>query len=155
MDRPQLTQGHTGLVRVSTNRRSRVSGAIQDRPLGFVSLDGLEHVSFVGIRATADAGTQPISITIRTEDDQQVTLHSSVLVTSGDYQRETIYFSPSVAKLLDPEIMEPELLRLAKVYGAFTPEIAWEGAFDWPFTGPITSEFGTRRNYASTIPKLH
>ena len=155
LDPPQVVQGHTSVVCVSTNRSCRVSGMIQDRQLPFISQDGLEHVAFVGVRALAKAGRQPLRVVIRANDGQQVTLDTSLSIVPGNYGHETIHFSPEVAKLLDPKITRPELLRLAKVYAAFTPEIYWEGAFDWPWVGPITSQFGTRRQYGDAIRSYH
>lgn len=155
VDPSQVVQGHTALVRVSTNRPCHVSGIIEDRPLSFVTREGLVHVALVGVRAVATLETQPLRLSIRALDGQQVTLATHVQPLPGDFADETLHFSPEVARLLDPEITRPELLRLAEVYAAFSPRIQWEGAFDWPLDGPITSEFGTRRRYAGARPTYH
>lgn len=155
LDPPLVIQGHTSIVRVSTYPSSTVVGTIQDRQLQFVSQDGFQHVALLGVRALAEPGSQPLRVTIHADDGQQITLNTSLSVLPGDYADETIYLSSSVAKLLDPEITEPELRRLAEVYGAFTPEIRWEGAFEWPVVGRITSRFGTRRKYGSVAGGSH
>jgi murein DD-endopeptidase MepM/ murein hydrolase activator NlpD len=155
VDPSQVVQGHTALVRVYTNRPCHVSGLIEDRPLPFVTRQGVVHIALVGVRAVATLEMQPLRLAIRALDGQQVTLVTHVQPVQGDFAHELLHFSPEVARLLDPEITRPELLRLARVYAAFSPNIEWEGAFDWPFDGPITSEFGTTRSYAGALPTYH
>jgi len=151
----QISQGHTGLVRVQTNRPCRVTGTIEDRSLYFISQDELTHIAFLGVRALAKEEPQLLRISVHADDGQQVTLRSEISVLSGDYGHETLHLSAEVAKLLDPKITRPELLRLAKVYAIVSPKLLWEGAFDWPIDGPITSQFGTRRDYGQGILSYH
>jgi len=153
LDPGQVVQGHSVVVRVRTNRRCHVWGTIQERPdasplqVRFVSQGGLEHVGLLGVRAIATPGAQPLVVSIRSEDHQEVSLTTQVYVLEGEFDYESLRFSPTVRKLLDPEILRKEALRLAEMYGAFTPQIRWEGAFDWPIEARITSPFGTRRQY--------
>ena len=155
VDPSQVVQGHTAIVRVNTNWPCHVSGTIEDRALPFVTREGLVHVALVGVRAVATLEMQPLRLSIRALDGRQITLVTHVQPLPGDFGHETLHFSPEVTKLLDPKITRPELLRLAKVYAAFSPRMYWEGPFDWPFPGPITSEFGTRRRYAGAAPTYH
>lgn len=151
----QVRQGHTMVVRVMTNRTARVTGTIAEAPLGFVSHDELEHVALLGIHALAELVTQPLEIHVAGDEGQELTLGTILGVASGEFAQETIMFTPEVGALLDPAITQPELRRVLEIYGIFTPEIRWEGAFQWPYVGRVSSRFGTRRAYDGTIQSFH
>lgn len=155
LDRAQVIQGHTVVLRVVTNRPCRVVGVLSDRPLGFVSLDGLEHVALTGVSAIATPGTSAVAIRVRAEEGQEVALTTSLQIVAGEFGREILRFSPQVAKLLDPKITEAEQKRLSEVYAMSISRILWEGAFAWPCDGEITSEFGTRRGYEDREGSYH
>lgn len=151
----QVVQGHTGAVRVTTNLVCRVWGALGDQPLTFVSQDGTHHLALFGIGAMATPGTRPLRVAARAKGGQQVTLATQLSVVEGNYGQETLYFAPEIAKLLAPEIRERERLRITRVFSTFTPQIYWEGVFDWPIAGRITSPFGTRRQYGDLFSSYH
>ena len=155
VDRAAIVQGHTAVVRARTNAPALLRGTIQDREFSFVSSDGMEHVALVGVSAVAAIAPQALAVTARSENGQEVTLLTPLPVVAGDYRSETIRLSAQVAKLLDPEITRPELLRVAEVFGRFTPRILWDGPFDWPIRGPVTSRFGTRRQYGDQPGSFH
>jgi murein DD-endopeptidase MepM/ murein hydrolase activator NlpD len=96
-----------------------------------------------------------LEVTARSEDGREIELDTSLHVISGEYGRESIQFSPKVAKLLDPKFTRPEMLRLGEVYATFTPFAYWEESFTWPFGGAITSRFGTRRDYGGEMESCH
>ncbi len=152
---PQLVQGHTEVLRVTTNRTSRVVGWLGEQPLGLVSGDGREHLAFIGAGAVAISGTQHLVFAVRADDGQQVTLTIPLQTVDGVYDYEEIIFTPEVAKLLAPEITEPERLRVSATYAIFSPTIRWDGLFTWPVAGPTTSAFGTRRGYGAGVTSYH
>ena len=156
LDSAQVLQGHTALVRVIANRPCQLSGStIEDRQLNFVSTGQGEYVTLIGVHALAKPGPQVISIAARTVDGQRLSLSTSLFVLPGDFQEETIVLTPQLEGLLDPELTQPELLRLAEVYAAFTRQVGWSGPFDWPIEGPVTSDFGTRRQYGNVTQSFH
>ena len=155
LDQLEVTQGRTLVVRASTNRPSTVEGEFEERPIRFLSRDGRDHVAYLGVSATAKVMLQPLRLTARSKDGQQVTLASALRVSDGGYGSETLRFTTEIAKLLDPEITRPELLRLAPVYATFTSDVLWRGAFDWPIEGPVTSRYGTRRQYGDRLRSYH
>ena len=155
LDGAQVAQGHTVVVRVSTSQSCRLSGQILERELGFVPLDGHAHVAFLGVAADAEVGPQLLRVTARAEGGQQAELVTALEVVAGDYGSQTLHLSAKIARLLAPEIAEPELRRLAPIYATFTPHMLWDGPFDWPIKGPVTSGFGTRRSYSATLRSYH
>lgn len=156
LDSSQVAQGHTGIIRVTTNRSAILRGTIEEeRQLAFFSPDGLHHVALVGVHALSPLGNQPLRLVIDSEDGQQLALDTELQVVAGTYSSESLQFTPEIAKLLDPEISEPENIKIMEIFNSSTPDARWEGLFDWPVKGPITSEFGTRRLYQNRINGYH
>ena len=150
-----IVQGRTGTVRVRANQPCLVSGAIEDRALIWVSESDEVHTALFGVHALAEPEEQTIKIAVFTASGQRIELSRQVQIVAGNYARETLHFAPSVAKLLDPEISQPEQARLDTIYAAATPRILWAGTFQWPFSGPFTSVFGTRRQYGNVTSSFH
>jgi murein DD-endopeptidase MepM/ murein hydrolase activator NlpD len=153
--RAEVFQGKTVALRVRSNRPCRLSGTFGERSLAFASEDGLQHAALVGVSAIADSGEQGISIMARSQDGQELSLTTRVRIVAGKFGREVLHFAPEVAKLLEPKTMEAEQVRLAEAFAASAPRILWQGTFDWPCPGAITSEFGTRRGYESREGSYH
>jgi hypothetical protein len=151
----QIVQGHTGVVHVKTSHPCRVTGMLAERAVTFVLSDELEYLAFVGTSAVAEAGTQTLRISVRTEDGQQVTLNVLVRTVPGRYDYEMLTFTPEVAKLLAPEIADPERQRITDIYAWANSRMFWQGRFTWPLTNTITSEFGTRRGYGGPATSFH
>ncbi|HUV95395.1 MAG TPA: M23 family metallopeptidase [Anaerolineae bacterium] len=151
----QVVQGHSAIVRVGANRNFRARGTIDGRALAFVSVDGREHVALLGVHALAPPGVQRLVVSVRSEDQQELSLTTQLYVVEGEFGHEEIRFSPTVRELLDPEIMEKENLYVGEVFASFSPEIHWQGAFDWPLSGATTSPFGVRRQYEGKLAGFH
>ncbi|MFP3895410.1 MAG: M23 family metallopeptidase [Anaerolineales bacterium] len=155
LEQSEVMQGRTTVVWVRTNLPSHVWGSVGGRSLQFVSVSELEHYCLVGMQALDQLGPHPLEVVAQGLDGRQVILQTSLYVVSGDYERETIHFTPKVSELLDPQYTRPELLRLTEVYATFTPQVHWEHSFSWPCEGAITSHFGTRRRYGGEIQSYH
>ena len=154
-DHAGVTQGHTAVVRVTTNRSCRLAGSLGDQRLSFVTVDGTEHMAFAGISAVAETGPSQLLIRARAEDGQEMALVTSIQIVAGRFGREVLHFSPTVAKLLAPEIQQEEQARLAEAYATSQPKVLWAGPFIWPNQGEITSDFGTRRTYEDREGSYH
>ena len=155
VSRRSIVQGHTIEIRLLTSHRCQVHGSIDSRPLRFYSEDGYEHFGLAGVHALAPQERQELVIAIRSDDGQELVLKTGIDVAAGDYAQEVLDFSPSVAKLLDPAIANPEMERIAGIYARYTPVKHWQGRFDWPMIGRITSAYGTRRDYGGRLRSYH
>lgn len=147
----EVVQGHTALVQALPNRPCTLEGNIEGRALRFVPAptaeQPLRQVAYLGIGAMAALTPQPLRVIARSPDGQTVSFQAEIGVLPGDYDTERIVLSTQTLKLLDPAIAEPEAIKVAAVYARFSPEKRWEDTFAWPWQGPITSRFGTRRAY--------
>ncbi|NLG49688.1 MAG: M23 family metallopeptidase [Chloroflexi bacterium] len=156
LDSPEVEQGSVGTIRVTTNRPTTLRGTIEEeRQLFFFSPDGLHHMALVGVHALAPLGHQPLRLVIDSEDGQQLAFDTEIKVIAGDFVSESLQFTPEVAQLLDPKISEPENIRMMEVFNSSAPDAVWQGLFDWPVEGTITSEFGTRRLYQGEVNGFH
>jgi len=151
----EVVQGHTTMIEVETNRPCTVTGTIGTAEIGFLPSKEGHYVALAGIHALTEPRTKEVRVTAQSDDGQIVTLTTRIEVVEGDYAHERLDFSPAIAKLLDPEIVQPELERLLVVYGEETPEKLWQGPFSWPWQGPVTSAFGTRRDYGGKMDGYH
>mgnify|MGYP000855231580 CR=1 FL=1 len=44
---------------------------------------------------------------------------------------------------------------MSELCGTWTPQVLWNGRFNWPLEAAVTSAFGTRRNYAGRFLSYH
>ncbi|NLG26781.1 MAG: M23 family metallopeptidase [Chloroflexi bacterium] len=150
-----LVQGHTGVVRVRTSRAASVTGSAGERPLAFVTSDGLEHAAFWGVHALAEPQVLPLTLEARSQDGGEIVLVTSVQVLEGDYESETLTFTPEVSTLLDSETMQAEEARLVEVFATLSAQKQWVESFRWPLEAAVTSEFGSRRDYGGRFVSYH
>lgn len=151
----EVMQGHITMIEIETNRPCVVSGALGMVEVRFHATQENHYAALVGIHALTEPGLQEALVTAKSEDGQVLTLATQIRIIEAGYAHETLSFAPAIARLLDPEIVRPELERLALVYGGETPEKRWQGRFSWPWQGPVTSAFGTRRDYGGVIDGYH
>ena len=150
-----VPQGRTILVRLHTNQPVSVLATLGDVSLEFVPLAGNDWGALAGISALAEVGVVPIRTELTSRDGRRLVLDAELRVVSGGYESETLYFTPEIGQLLQPEITQPEAERLRAVYGTFTPQAQWQGEFVWPLDGVFTSYFGTRRLYDGRLQSYH
>jgi murein DD-endopeptidase MepM/ murein hydrolase activator NlpD len=160
LDPPQVVQGRTAMVQVLTNLPCTVEGAIEGRALRFVpgatSEEPHRQVAYLGIGAMAAPAAQRVRVIARSLDGDDAassvaSFEADLTVLAGDYAEERITLTPQTRKLLDPAIAEPEAIKVAAVYARFSPARRWQGLFVWPWQGPMTSRFGTRRAYGGGL----
>jgi len=68
-------------------------------------------------------------------------------LTPTDFPVEAIVVSDEQAQLHAPDLEVQEATTLNAVYGRFTPVQLWQGPFNPPVQGRVTTSFGARRSY--------
>ncbi len=154
VDPPQVLQGESAIVRVAANRPCTLTGALEGRALFFIQEEAppegpYRYAAYLGVHAMAPLGAQALRVQARAEDGQQITLETALTVLAGHYAEERIRLTAETQQLLDPAISEPEQRKVDAIYARATPARVWQGLFTWPWQGPITSSFGTRRAYGA------
>jgi murein DD-endopeptidase MepM/ murein hydrolase activator NlpD len=74
-------------------------------------------------------------------------LTGTVTVSPTDFPVEAITLEPGVASLLDPDLVDQELVVIREVYATFTPRRLWDGFFVRPNPAGLTDVYGSRRSY--------
>jgi murein DD-endopeptidase MepM/ murein hydrolase activator NlpD len=77
-------------------------------------------------------------------------------VKAGQFEHQLIQLDPTVENSLGSEAeQQAERDRDFGFYNQVTPEKLWTGRFSWPLTGPITTQFGSRRDYVGGGSEIH
>jgi murein DD-endopeptidase MepM/ murein hydrolase activator NlpD len=139
-------QGRTVSISLPAEGRSAVAGALGAWPIQFFR-EGDRFVGLVGIYALADPGAYSLTLTLTDQAGNATTYNQSIAVANGGYARERLDLTPDKTQLLDPQLTLPERERIAAVVAPITPTRYWQGTFQLPAVGRITSVFGTRRSY--------
>jgi murein DD-endopeptidase MepM/ murein hydrolase activator NlpD len=144
-------QGKTIGIHAQTIGPATLSGTFLGYPIQFVTQDANQHYAVFGIHAFADSGVYPMVITITTPNGSQSTQTFRVHVVDGGYGVEDISLDTAQQDLLNPQVTEPEWEKVATVMSSFTSQRYFDGLMGLPSTGPISSQFGTRRMYNGGI----
>jgi murein DD-endopeptidase MepM/ murein hydrolase activator NlpD len=143
-----ITQGVTVQIRVSSAQPVTLSGLLVDHSLHFFPQADGSQVALQGVHAMTDPGLYPLHIDVTLADGSQQSFEQMVLVTSGNYQPETLSVDPS---FIDPAVTGPEEAWLLSQVTPVTPEKYWQGMFQLPVDSGycVRSNYGNRRTYNS------
>jgi murein DD-endopeptidase MepM/ murein hydrolase activator NlpD len=140
-------QGQTISIHITTTGPAALSGTFISYPVRFVTQDATQHHALFGIHTFAASGVYPLELTATELDGTQATLTLRLRVDDGGYASESITLGPDQQDLLMPEVDQPEWQRIATIMSGFTAQRYFDGLMGLPSSGPITSQFGTRRDY--------
>lgn len=143
---PRVSQGHTWILRIRTNEPASVEARIGDRPLTVEAANGFGW-AVVGFGPTSETADLPVVVDGRDPAGNVAEEHDHVVVAAEDFPLDAVDVPPALAALLAGEIRTEEDKRLAERYQRSSGEKLWEGRFTLPITGPVITEFGTRRTY--------
>jgi hypothetical protein len=98
----------------------------------------------------------PMTITVYRSDGTTANMNSTLRVESGQFIREPLFVVPSDRLyLLDMNVQTNEDARLLSIYSVVTPTRFWEGQFTMPVSAPLTSPFGSVRDYNDGTTRRH
>ncbi|MEA3345235.1 MAG: LysM peptidoglycan-binding domain-containing M23 family metallopeptidase [Chloroflexota bacterium] len=141
-------QGQTLVIRVRTEGRLRVRGAILGQEFDFVTEAsvGGEAWALVGVPVSTEPGRYELSLIAEGFESEA---HLWLTVLAGDFGTDYIQFSPEDSRLLDPELLKEERAKLHRYWSHTRPSKLWRGSFRLPIADdtPVSSPFGTRRSY--------
>ena len=142
-----ITQGVTVQIKVTPSLPVSLGGMLVDHPLNFFPLEDGSRVALQGVHAMTDPGLYPLRIDVTSSDGSTRSFEQMVLITSGNYQAETLSVEPS---FIDPEITVPEDAWLLALVAPVTPDKYWQGMFQMPVADDsycVKSKYGNRRSY--------
>jgi murein DD-endopeptidase MepM/ murein hydrolase activator NlpD len=104
-------------------------------------------VAMVGLDAFAEAGVYTLELSGAGKRPWR-SFTQDIVVAPREYGTQYITIPEEISYLLAPEIRANEDQFLDTLYTQFTPEIYWEGAFQYPVTSTVvTASYGDARSY--------
>ncbi|NWJ47736.1 MAG: M23 family metallopeptidase [Chloroflexi bacterium] len=154
-DSGAVVQGHTLKVRVLGSVPSNVTASFNGQKLTFVSQAG-ELAAYAPIVSNAALRPQLLRTEIIDNTGVVRRFDQNIGVLAGQFEHQTIQLDPAVESSLgSDEEQQRERDRDFSFYNQVTPVKLWSGRFSWPLTGPITTPFGSRRDYVGGGSEIH
>lgn len=141
-----VLQGQTVELVVETNLACAVSARLGEQAVLLADLAGHIQWAVVGVSAMQDPGALPLVVSATTASGQSATVRTSVQIVSADYGFYRLELTEEQQAIVAAEKVEEEKL-VDEITSLFTLQPLWYDAFTRPWDGPVTSEFGTRRDY--------
>jgi murein DD-endopeptidase MepM/ murein hydrolase activator NlpD len=146
----QILQGRTDWLVVETSRPLELTASWNGLPLSFAVLDSpLRQFAYLPVPALLGPGSFDLEIGYTAANGMALQRTLPLVVADGGYGRQQINLPPGKGQLLDPQLVQAELVKLQAVWLQTTPRIRWTQPFTRPIglEYPTTSPFGTRRSY--------
>ncbi len=103
--------------------------------------------AMAGIGAFADISPYALNISYTTASGAQATAAGTLSVLDYVYPVENIDLDAQTSALLAPDIINAELAKRAAIYGVFTPQKLWSGAWVRPHPAELSDKYGIARSY--------
>ena len=142
----QLVQGGATIVYLNlpATAATMTFGGLQ-YPMLF---DGVRWWAIAGVSAFAEPGIAPVLIAYNPADGSgQAAAESSVEIVARGFPVENIELDPETSALLDPGIVNNEEAIRDAIFAGYTTQRLWDGGFQAPATGVISSTYGVGRSY--------
>ncbi len=142
----RVAQGHTLLIRVETEGDVELAGDLEGQSLTF-SGQGGDYWAVVGFSPWSQPGPYRWSLVATDSRGKEVEASGLVLVVAEDFPIQYITLPPGREELLDPDLINREWAQVSAIFAQVSPEKLWQGYFQVPAAGEVSSLFGTRRSY--------
>ena len=143
---PQIVQGGVAIVYLNENATS-ATATFGGRQYPMLHDNG-RWWTIIGVGAFATPGLAPVSVLYTPAGKtSSVSTVASIVITKRDFPVENIQLDSQTASLLAPEIVNAEIARRAAIFSGFTAQKMWNGVFQAPGRGPISSIYGEGRSY--------
>ncbi len=110
---------------------------------------GLTRLVFPIAAGPADPpGTRRLEVRAWDPAGNEARLGVEVRVQPGTFPVDYVPVPPDLTPLLDPQLLAREEAYLAGVFRQVSWPPRWTGGFRLPLSGPVSSAFGSRRQYA-------
>ncbi|MCS6801320.1 MAG: M23 family metallopeptidase [Chloroflexota bacterium] len=152
---PTAAQGRTLLLQARANEPVQLAVSLDDAvPVTFAETNGT-YVAFVGIDAAAPVGTRTLKLVAKDRAGNEATLDAPLQITRGSFLSEQIVLAPELFRFFTSGQYDLELQQLAEYYSGSGTEKLWDGPFDPPVRGVISSGFGVDRTYNGQVRRRH
>ncbi len=142
-----LETGRSGSLRVETTLPGTLHVTFMGADLN-VNSEDTAHVAVFSVNRWTAPGLYPITLDFRDGAGTSHTFSRQVMVVGGGYTQEVIRLSAEDAAVLsDTQAVEEESAYIARLMSGYTATRRWDGLFQLPASGVMSSAFGTARTY--------
>ena len=152
---PSVAQGRTLLLRARSNEPVQLAlERGEANRIAFSEAAG-GYVAFLGLDVAAPVGTRTLKLVARDRAGNEATLEVPVQVVRGNYLAEQIVLAPDLFRFISSGQYDLELKQLDEYYSNSGNEKLWDGVFELPVRGVISSGFGIDRTYNGQERRRH
>jgi murein DD-endopeptidase MepM/ murein hydrolase activator NlpD len=155
IDRTELKQGEIFSVVLLPSEPSIIESAKFDgRDIHFFPF-GRGYKALINVRASSSTGTKKFEYIMRNVFDELIEEVIDIKVLSAKFLSEYIQLPPEKSKPFPEERRQREYQKLVNELENISDEQLWEGLFEVPVEGRLTSYFGTYRKYSTGGSSQH
>lgn len=138
-----VAQGSTMVIAVRTTEQVSLEGELFGQSVRFGESSDM-YYGLVGVHVFTEPGLYELKLSAVDAEEHETQITADVVVEAGRFGYERINASPG---LMDPAIVNADRERLDSVRYTFSPDRHWDGHFERPCPGSISSYFGSHRSY--------
>ena len=143
----EARQGSAFLVAVDAPGAGFASVAFEGQVFTLLR-EGDRFFTILGIDALTPVGPLPVVIAVADAAGRPVLQQEALIsVAPANWQTEVVELDESNQALLDPAVLAEDEATRHPQFRTETPERHWDGIFDPPSNGVITSSYGLLRSY--------
>jgi murein DD-endopeptidase MepM/ murein hydrolase activator NlpD len=112
--------------------------------------------SFVPVDTEDPPGEYVLKVDVSLPTGTKGTLQETITVLATEWTTDYLEFTPEqVTQYLDPAVLAEEAATLKSLYTKVTPEKLWDGFWQLPVAGALTSRYGEQRSVNGSEPSGH
>lgn len=142
-----VIQGQSLSLQFQTQIPMQVAGRFMGRAFETVQTEDGTQVAILAVHSLSQSGVYSIQLQMTDAVGQTIRYDQRLQINAGPYGNEVITIPADRTNLLEPTLVQSELDQVAAVMSGFRPERYFDGLMSLPSTGPVTSQYGTRRSY--------
>ena len=147
IDPQKVLQGNAFIIAIDAPNAGFASVAFEGKIITLLR-EKNRFFTIIGIDALKPIGPMPIVVSIADKDGTQVFQRETLIeILPAGWQIEIVELDETNQDLLDPEIIREDIKERALLQSKKTPERHWDGVFEPPAVGVLTSNYGLLRSY--------
>lgn len=148
LDPAPPTEGQAMVVRVTPSEPLQaLAGEVEGRALQFQDDGKGGRWALVGFPPDTTPASQTVSLRATDALGNTAAWTQSYPFARTPFPEEVLEFDPSLNLLTDRQVRAQEMAQLLPVYTQPNGEKRWQGLFQAPVVGEITTQFATKRSY--------
>lgn len=152
---PNGIQGRTVKLEARANEPVQLSLQQGQNPPIYFAEEGGAYVALIGIDPAAAPGSAPFKLVARDLAGNETVLDTQIQVGRGSFLSEHIVLSADHLRFFTSGQYDLELKQLNEYYSNSGNEKLWEGSFEQPVRGVVSSGYGIDRSFNGAERRRH